>query len=172
MSADPTLMPDDPTMVQDIPEEGDRQTREPREEEIPLNAEESTVLVLSFLRRMGKRIITPKKAVLTNGVFVVDVELKGAAAVVHIDRKTREIVEFTIQPEVKEPKPLPIPPARILIMLGAVTVVVVLTMILTFFKMINVAYILSMVNSDHIIIGVGVLGIAGVAFLLYRRFRG
>jgi hypothetical protein len=171
MSADPTLMPDDPTMVQDIPEEGDRQTREPREEEIPLNAEESTVLVLSFLRRMGKRIITPKKAVLTNGVFVVDVELQGAAAVVHIDRKTREIVEFTIQPEVKEPKPLPIPPARILIMLGAVTVVVVLTMILTFFKMINVAYILSMVNSDHIIIGVGVLGIAGVAFLLYRRFR-
>jgi len=168
-------------MVQDISEEGDRQTGEPlareapahpQEEEIPLNAEESTVLVLSFLRRMGKRIITPKKAVLTNGVFVVDVELKGAAAVVHIDRKTREIVEFTIQPEVKEPKPLPIPPARILIMLGAVTVVVVLTMILTFFKMINVAYILSMVNSDHIIIGVGVLGIAGVAFLLYRRFRG
>lgn len=182
MSADPTLMPDDPSMVQDIPEEGDRQIVEPivreevpvhpQEEEIPLNAEEATVLVLSFLRRMGKRIITPKKAALTDSVFVVDVEIKGAAAVVHIDRNTREIVEFTIEPVVKEPKPLPIPPRRILILLGAVTTVVVLTMILTFFKMWDVAYILSQVNSDHLIIGVGVLGVVGIAFLLYRRFRG
>ncbi len=121
---------------------------------------------------MGKRIITPKKAVLTNGVFIVDVELKEAAAIVHINRNTREIVEFTIEPVVKEPKPLPIPPRRILILLGAVTAVVVLAMVLTFFKLWNVAYVLSQVNSDHLIIGVGVLGVAGIAFLLYRRFRG
>jgi hypothetical protein len=189
MSSEPALLPDDPAMVQDIPEAGDRQTNgrpfaaenasvQPREwepeeeEEIPLNAEEATVLVLSFLRRMGKRVITPRKAVLTDSVFVVDVELKKAAAVVHIDRNTREIVEFTIQPEVKEPKPLPIPSRRILILLGAVTTVVVLAMVLTFFKLWNVAYVLSQVNSDHLIIGGGVLGVVGIAYLLYRRFRG
>jgi len=179
MSADPTLMPDDPTIVQDIPAESDQQrNREPleweleEEEDIPLNAEEATVLVLSFLQRMGKKIITPRKAVLTNSIFVVDVELKKAAAVVHINRDTREIVEYTIQPEVKEPKPLPIPPRRILLILAAVTVVVVLIMILTFFKMLNVADILSMVTNDHLIIGAAVLGIVGIAFLLWRRFRG
>lgn len=181
MSADQTLTTDDLRLIQDIPGEGDRQTGEtpsreasihPQEEEIPLNAEEATVLVLSFLRRMGKRIITPKKAVLTNEVFVVDVDLKGAAAVVHIDRNTREIVEFTIEPVVREPKPLPIPPRRILILLGAVTTVVVLAMVLTLFRLWNVADILNQVNSDHLIIGVGVLGIVGIAILLYRRFRG
>ena len=180
MSADPTLMPDDPTMVQEVPSESDQQrNREPQEweeeEDVPLNAEEATVLVLSFLQRMGKKIITPRKAVLTNRVFVVDVKLKKAAAVVHINRDTREIVEYAIQPEVKEakePKPLPIPPRRILLILAAVTVVVVLTMILTFFKMLNVAEILSTVNSDQLIIGAAVLGIAGIAFLLWRRFRG
>ena len=81
-------------------------------------------------------------------------------------------MEYTIQPEVKEPKPLPIPPRRILVILAAVTVVVVLTMILTFFKMLNVANILSMVDSDQLIIGAAVLGIVGIAFLLWRRFRG
>jgi len=179
MSADPTFMPDDPTIVQDIPAESDQQrNREPQEweleeeEDIPLNAEEATVLVLSFLQRMGKKIITPRKAVLTNSIFVVDVELKKAAAVVHINRDTREIVEYTIQPEVKEPKPLPIPPRRILLILAAVTVVIVLTMILTFFKMLDVASILSMVNSDQLIIGAAVLGIVGIAFLLWRRFQG
>ena len=179
MSADPTLMPDDPTIVQDIPAESDQQrNREPleweleEEEDVPLNAEEATVLVLSFLQRMDKKIITPRKAVLTNSIFVVDVELKKAAAVVHINRDTREIVEYTIQPEVKETKPLPIPPRRILLILAAVTVVVVLTMILTFFKMLNVASILSMVDSDQLIIGAAVLGIVGIAFLLWRRFRG
>ena len=179
MSADPTLMPDDPTMVQEVPSKSDQQrNREPleweleEEEDVTLNAEEATVLVLSFLQRMGKKIITPRKAVLTNSVFVVDVKLKKAAAVVHINRETREIVEYTIQPEVKEPLPLPIPPRRILLILAAVTVVVVLTMILTFFKMLNVADILSMVNSDQFIIGAAVLGIVGIAFLLWRRFRG
>ena len=172
-------MPDDPTMVQEVPAESDQQrNREPlewepeEEEDVPLNAEEATVLVLSFLQRMGKKIITPRKAVLTNNVFVVDVKLKKATAVVHINRDTRETVEYTIQPEVKEPKPLPIPPRRILLILAAVTVVVVLTMLLTFFKMLNVAKILSMVNSDQLIIGAAVLGIAGIAFLLWRRFRG
>ncbi|GAG47510.1 unnamed protein product, partial [marine sediment metagenome] len=33
-----------------------------------------------------------RKAVLTNNVFVVDVKLKKAAAVVHINKDTREIV--------------------------------------------------------------------------------
>ena len=188
MSSEPALMPDDPAMVQDIPEAGNQQTNgrsfatenasvQPRgwepeeEEEIPLNAEEATVLVLSFLRRMGKRIITPRKAILTDSVFIVDVELKKAAAVVHIDRNTREIVEFTIQPEVKEPKPLPIPTKRILMILGAVTVVIVLTMLFTFYRL-NAAIILSMVKTDQFIIGAGVLGIVGLVFLLYRRFRG
>lgn len=179
MSADPTLLPDDPTMVQEIPAESDQQrNREPleweleEEEDLILNAEEATVLVLSFLQRMGKKIITPRKAVLTDSVFVVDVKLRKAAAVVHINRDTREIVEYTIQPEVKEPMPLPLPPRRILLILAVVTAVVVLTMILTFFKMVNVEDILSIVLNDQLIIGAAVLGIVGIAFILWRRFRG
>jgi hypothetical protein len=188
MSSEAAPMPDDPAMFQDIPEAGNQQTNgrsfapenasvQPREweleedEDIPLNAEEATVLVLSFLRRMGKRIITPRKAVLTDSVFIVDVELKKAAAVVHIDRNTREIVEFTIQPEIKEPKPLPIPTKRILMILGAVTVVIVLAMLFTFYRL-NAAIIFNMVSSDQFIIGAGVLGIAGLVFLIYRRIRG
>lgn len=179
MSADPTLLPDDPTMVQEIPAESDQQrNREPleweleEEEDLILNAEEATVLVLSFLQRMGKKIITPRKAVLTNSVFVVDVKLKKATAVVHINRDTREIVEYTIQPEVKEPIPLPLPPRKILVILAVVTAVVVLTMILTFFKMLNVEDILSIMLNDQLIIGAAVLGIVSIAFILWRRFRG
>jgi hypothetical protein len=166
-------------MVQEIPAESDQQrNREPlewelkEEEDLILNAEEATVLVLSFLQRMGKKIITPRKAVLTDSVFVVDVKLRKAAAVVHINRDTREIVEYTIQPEVKEPMPLPLPPRRILLILAVVTAVIVLTMILTFFKMLNVEDILSIVLNDQFIIGAAVLGIVGIAFILWRRFRG
>jgi len=66
--------------------------------EEPLNAEEATVLVVSFLRRMNKRIVTPIKAVQTDGNFVVTVELKEATATVQIDTETWEIVEYTISP--------------------------------------------------------------------------
>ena len=54
--------------------------------------------MVSFRRRMNKRIVTPRKAVQIDGNFVVDVELKGATATVQIDAETWEIVEFTISP--------------------------------------------------------------------------
>ncbi|UCH56978.1 MAG: hypothetical protein JSV18_06470 [Candidatus Bathyarchaeota archaeon] len=176
MSASQTIMPDDTAITQEqaIPEDvspeqdyGDVD----EEEVIPLNAEEATVLVLSFLKRMRKRIITPRKAVLTNSIFVVDVELKDATAVVHINRETREVVEYTIQPEVKEPKPLPIPPRRILMVLGAVTAIIVVLMLYTFFRA-NLLYLIqsiSQVNSDYLIVGAAVLGVAAVVIWWRRR---
>jgi hypothetical protein len=64
------------------------------EREEPLNAEEATVLVVSFLKRLNKSIVTPRKAVKTDGNFVVDVELKGATATVQINVETWKIVEL------------------------------------------------------------------------------
>lgn len=92
----------------------------------PLNAEVATVLVLKFLRRMGMRIITPRKAVLEDDVFVVNVDLKEAAAIIHINSDTREIVEHTIEPHPKEVKPLPIPSRRVIILLGVVFIGVII----------------------------------------------
>lgn len=183
MSADPTLMPDD-NMVRDILEEIDRQTDEefspvgktlfsPEEElldeDIPLNAEEATILVLSFLRRMDKKIVTPRKASLEGDIFTIDVKLKNASALVQINRITRDIVEYTIESEPREPLPLPIPPRRILLILGVVTSLIILTMLFTFVKM-NEDIILRIMNSDYTLMGAGVLGIGIIAFLLYRRF--
>ena len=72
------------------------------EEEQPLNAEEATILVLHFLQRMRKRIITPRKAILNDdNVFVVEVDLKEVKATIHINAETREIVEYIIEPQAR-----------------------------------------------------------------------
>jgi len=143
----------------------------PQKEE-PLKAEEATVLVVSFLRRMNKRIVTPRKAVQTNGNFVVDVELKGATATVLIDAETWEIVEYTISPLEIEEKPLPIPPRKIAMGLAGVAAVIVFLMAFSFFRN-NMAYIitsLQAVNPDILIYGAVAISAGGVA-LWWRRRR-
>lgn len=139
------------------------------EEEQPLNAEEATILVLHFLQRMRKRIITPRKAVLNeDNVFVVEVDLKEAKATIHINAETREIVEYIIEPIVKEVKPLPIPIRRLAIGLA---VFLSLLVVYVFQKPVLDALspILSAVTSDHLIIGGAVLIVAGGVVWWRRR---
>lgn len=197
MSSDTALMPDDPQMVKEPSDRTNYQTRgeapaardafsvEPTydggkgsqgdwpefnvPEEQPLNAEEATLLVLYFLERMRKKVITPRSAVLNDDdIFVVEVDLKGAKATVHIHAKTREISEYTIQPVVKEPKPLPIPPRRIALILGAVVATVIFVMLFNFFKL-YAAYIIENVSTDYMIIGGAILLI--VAGIIWWRRR-
>lgn len=139
------------------------------EEEQPLNAEEATILVLHFLQRMRKRIITPRKAVLNeDNVFVIEVDLKEAKATIHINAETREIVEYIIEPIVKEIKPLPIPIRRLAIGLAGFLSLLV---VYVFQKPVLDALspILSAVTSDHLIIGGAVLIVAGGVVWWRRR---
>ena len=192
MSSETALMPDDPQMVQEpsdrvdeAPEaldytvgpahEDSQYAREDwseldEDEERPLNAEEATVLVLYFLQRMRKRVITPRRAVLNDdNIFVVEVDLKDATATVHINALTREVVEYTIVPVEKEPKPLPIPPRRIALILGGVTALVIFVMLFNFIKLYAV-YIIETVPSDYFLIGGAVLLLA--AGVIWWRRRG
>jgi len=139
------------------------------EEEQPLNAEEATILVLHFLQRMRKRIVTPRKAVLNeDNVFVVEVDLNQAKATIHINAETREIVEYIIEPIVKEAKPLPIPIRRLAIGLAGVLSLLV---VYVFQKPVLDALspILSTITSDHLIIGGAVLIVAGGVVWWRRR---
>jgi hypothetical protein len=144
MSADSAPVQEDPQMKQYQPEpytgQEDRALAsigfKPYEDELdqPLNAEEATVLVLHFLTRMRKRVISPKKAVQNGDIFVVDVELQQANAIVNIDAKTREIVEYEITPLEKEKKPLPISPKKLALFFGTFVIAVVVMMAVTLFN--------------------------------------
>jgi hypothetical protein len=190
MSSETALMPDDPQMVQEPSDQVDeasaaldytvgpayedgrvaREDLSEYDEEQPLNAEEATVLVLYFLQRMRKRVITPRRAVLNNdNIFVVEVDLKDATATVHINALTREVVEYAIVPVEKEPKPLPIPPKRIAMILGGVTALVIFVMLFNFIKLYAV-YIIETVPSDYFLIGGAVLLV--VAGVIWWRRRG
>ncbi len=183
MSSETALMPDDPQMVQEPSDQVDEAqaaldyTVGPAyedgqgaydDEEQPLNAEEATVLVLYFLQRMRKRVITPRRAVLNDdNIFVVEVDLKDATATVHINAVTREVVEYTIVPVEKEPKPLPIPPRRIALILGVVTALVIFVMLFNFIKLYAV-YIIETVPSDYFLIG-GAILLAAAGVIWWRR---
>ncbi len=181
MSGEPDLMPEytpmaeeAETVEEDTGETGvvEAPVPEAPQREEPLNAEEATVLVVSFLRRMNKRIVTPRKAVQTDGNFVVDVELKGATATVQISAETWEIVEYTISPLEFEDKPLPIPPRKIAMGLAAVASVIVFLMAFSFFRN-NMAFIITSIqgiNTDYLIYGAAAVVAGGVA-LWWRRRR-
>lgn len=138
------------------------------QEEPPLNAEEATILVLHFLRRMRKQIITPRKAVLNDeNVYVVDVDLKDAAATVHINAETREILEYTIEHRPKEVKPLPISPRRIALGLGAVLVLVAAVWFHNFL-IVFASDLVETVPPDYFLIG-GVMLIVAIIIVWWRR---
>jgi len=186
MSAEPALMPEEPPMEADTLE-SDEEHREPGEEggapdqsiapdaafddDEPLDAEEATVLVVSFLRRMNKRVITPRKAVLNGEAFVVEVELKDATAIVNINAENREIVEYTITPKEPEPKPLPIEPKKLLRILAGAVAVIIFVMMFTFFRVYTADIIngLRYINTDYLIIGGALAGLAGIVIWWRRR---
>ena len=139
--------------------------------EEPLNAEEATVLVVSFLKRMGKRIVTPIKAVKNDSNFVIDVELKGATATVQINTETWEIIEYTISPVEIEDKPLPIPPRKIAMGLAGVAAVIVFLMAFSFFRN-NMTFIIDSmqwISGDYLIYGAVVIAAGGVVLWWRRR---
>ena len=165
MSVDSTMVPDDTQMTQEAvaPEDAvqPEEIVEIIEQEPLLNAEEATILVLHFLQRMRKKIVTPRKAEQTKEKqFTVHVDLEDAKATVMINSETHEIEEYTIEPVEVEPKPLPIPTGRIALILAAVITVIVGIALVTFFR-VNLDWLMETVNSDHLIIAAGI-GIVGL----------
>lgn len=136
--------------------------------EPPLNAEEATILVVHFLQRMKKKIVTPRKATLNaDNVFVVNVDLQEATATVHINAENREITEYSIETVKREPKPLPIPPRKVFIALGAALLVVV-AVLLQSVIMRYAENFLTNVNTDYLIIG-GALALVAAGVIVWRR---
>jgi hypothetical protein len=136
--------------------------------EPPLNAEEATILVVHFLQRMKKKIATPRKATLNaDNVFVVNVDLQEATATVHINAENREITEYSIETVKREPKPLPIPPRKVFIALGAALLVVV-AVLLQSVIMRYAENFLTNVNTDYLIIG-GALALVAAGVIVWRR---
>jgi hypothetical protein len=175
-------MPEDPQMAKAVIPAGDRDDWAPRggeggrageepdllQEESPLNAEEATILVLHFLRRMRWQIVSPRKAVLNEeNIYVVDVDLKDAAATVHINAETREILEYTIEHRPKEVKPLPISPRRIALGLGAVLVLVAAVWFHNFL-IVFARDIVETVPPDYFLIG-GVVLLVAIIRVWWRR---
>lgn len=151
-------------------EEGVNAREEPGllHEEPHLNAEEATILVLHFLRRMRKEIITPRKAVLNEeNVYVVDIDLKDATATVHINAETREILEYTIEHQPKEVKPLPISPRWIALGLGAALVLVAVVWFYNFL-IVFARNIVENVSPDYFLVG-GVVLLIAIIIIWWRR---
>lgn len=136
--------------------------------EPPLNAEEATILVVHFLQRMKKKVVTPRKATLNaDNVFVVNVDLQEATATVYINAENREITEYSIETVKKEPKPLPIPPRKVFIALGAALLLVVAVMLQSVI-MLYAENFLANVNTDYLIIG-GAVALVATGVIVWRR---
>lgn len=179
MSVDPSMMADDPQTVQaeqvamaaeDLAAEPVEETALEEYKDPPLNAEEATILVIHFLQRMRKKVITPRKATLNgDNVFVVNVDLQDALATVHINADDREIVEYSIEPIEKEEKPpIPIPTRKIFIGLAAVIVFIVAVMCQNII-MLYAGSVLAGVHTDYYIIGGALTLLAGAVIFWWRR---
>jgi len=87
----------------------------------PLNAQQVTLVAVSFLKSLGhKRGIKPKHVFVENQRYVVEAEIgKKLLARVHIDMVTSEIKEYAIEKRAEEaPISLPVEPRAMLIMVG------------------------------------------------------
>ena len=144
--------------------------------EKPLNAEQATVMVLKFLRRMGKNVVSPRSANLKGNTFVVEVDLKKAMATVQVNSETREITEYSIKSEAKEAKPFPVPSKNLLIMISMVASVLgVYTLTVFNFQKIPIQKtffnsILSVIAGlSDILILCGIGSIPIIVFIWWRR---
>lgn len=148
------------------------------EPEKPLNAEEATVIVLDFLRRLGKNVSSPRSAILKGDTFVVEVDLKRAAATVQVNSETREITEYSIASRAEEAKPLPIPSRKILLMAAmAASVLGIYTlMVFNFLKipMIKIPFnrIFGIIAGSSDLLILGGLGLIPVIVIIWWRRRG
>jgi len=81
-----------------------------------LNAEAVTAMATGFLKRIGhKGTLKPKRVSLEENLYTVEVELKKFSATIKVDKETRQIKEYDVQPKSEEsssmltPKNLMIP---------------------------------------------------------------
>jgi hypothetical protein len=81
-----------------------------------LNAEAVTAMASGFLKRIGhKGTLKPKRVSLEENLYTVEVELKRFSATIKVDKETRQIKEYDVQPKSEEsssmltPKNLMIP---------------------------------------------------------------
>jgi len=81
-----------------------------------LNAEAVTGMATGFLKRIGhKGTLKPKRVSLEENLYTVEVELKKFSATIKVDKETRQIKEYDVQPKSEEsssmltPKNLMIP---------------------------------------------------------------
>lgn len=162
----------EPPLAMDGPPDTDIEVKSDK----PLNAEEATVIVLKFLRRMGKNVISPRSANLQGNAFVVEVELKKALATVQVDSKTREVIEYSIKSEAGEAKLRPILSKNLLIMIAmAASILGVYT--LTVFNILKIpvggtssnGFLSVVAGSGDILIFVGICLIPVVVIVWWRR---
>ena len=84
-----------------------------------LNAESVTAIATGFLKRIGhKGGLKPKRVMLEEEVYTVEVEMKKLTALVRVDSKTHEIREYEIQAKNEETPFISISPKVILTIFG------------------------------------------------------
>jgi len=84
-----------------------------------LNAETVTTIATGFLKRIGhKGGLKPKKVLLGEGIYTVEVEMKRLNANVRIDAETHEIKEYEIQVKGEESSFISISPKTIMVIFG------------------------------------------------------
>ena len=68
-----------------------------------LNAEAVTAMAASFLKRIGQKgTLKPKRVSLEESLYTVEVELKKFTATIKVDKETRQIKEYDVQPKSEE----------------------------------------------------------------------
>jgi hypothetical protein len=91
------------TTQEDIPQALTTATPQTQEQIKDLNAETVTAMVAGFLKRIGhKEGLKPKRVSLEGDLYTVEAEMKKFAATVKVDKATREIKEYDIQPKSEE----------------------------------------------------------------------
>ena len=73
------------------------------QQEKTLNAEAVTAMAASFLKRIGQKgTLKPKRVSLEESLYTVEVELKKFTATIKVDKETRQIKEYDVQPKSEE----------------------------------------------------------------------
>jgi len=68
-----------------------------------LNAEAVTAMAAGFLKRIGHKTgLKPKRVSLEEGLYTVEVETKKCSATIKVDKETRQIREYDVQPKSEE----------------------------------------------------------------------
>jgi len=92
------------------------------------NAEAAIEVATDFLKKLGyKRDLFPRKAVLSEKVYIIEIAIEKQNAKVQIDSQTKTVTEFEIQKaEEEQSSAFPIGKKKMLIIIVAVVMTVAL----------------------------------------------